>query len=128
MRTQSLTPLHSVTPLIAVLFAPVPAYVLWMNFKRYAHSPLLLLIPAVLALLAGYLERKRNPFVVALWLVAATYCVIVIDAIRLTVAGQLPWPMLLPVIAGACVWTVVIIGLPAWTCTALGRWLREWRA
>lgn len=102
----------------------VPSYVLWMNFKRYSGSPFVLLIPALLAILAGYVDRFRSPFQCATWLVAATYVVIVLDTVWSASKGDLNWGLVPFVLGGAAGWTVVVIGLPTFVCVLIGRLIR----
>jgi hypothetical protein len=118
-----------VTPWIAVFFAPVPAYVLWINFKSYTGSPFVLVIPVALAIAAGYFERVRGLWDTARWLMAATYCVIAIGSIIDSGKDHVDWWMLPLILVGALAWTAVAVGIPALLFVAVGRWLRmRWAA
>ena len=113
------------TPPIALLYAPVPAYVLWMSFMRYSGPHSILVIPALLAFAAGYLDRRRNPLQVAVWLAIAVYGVIFIDALWELPREGVGSMLLIPVIlAGAAAWTVMVIGVPTLICTILGHLVR----
>jgi hypothetical protein len=112
------------TPALALLYVPVPAYVLWIDFKRYSSSPAILLAPALVALIGGYVDRRRGPFHVALWFATATYAVIIVDTVVSAVRGDLHWATVPFVLGGAAAWVTVIIGLPTLLCTALGRYFR----
>lgn len=117
-----------VTPWIAVIFAPVPAYVLWVNFKRYTGSPFVFLIPVALAIAAGYFERVRGLWATARWLTVATYSVIAIDSVIDSGKDHVDWWMVPLILVGALAWTAVAVGVPALLFVAVGRWLRMRRA
>jgi hypothetical protein len=121
MRAQVVEQLRGVTPLLAIFYVPIPAYVLWINFYRYGGPLWVLLIPAALAFAAGLFDRKRNPMQVAAWLLAATYFVIVADTI-LELGKESPkdWLMAPVILVGAVIWTGIVIGLPTVFCTVLG--------
>ena len=125
MRTVVVRLFRGATPALAFLYVPVPAYVLWIDFKRYSSSPAILLAPAMVALIAGYVDRRRSPFHVALWLATATYAVIIIDTIVSVFMSDLHWDMVPFVLGGAAAWAGVIIGLPTLLCTVLGRYFRD---
>ena len=101
---------------------PIPTYVLWMNFERYNGPHSILIIPALFATAAGYLDKDRGPLRAALWLAAATYCVIFLDAVLEFKAED--WLLLPAVLAGAAVWSAIVIGVPTLLCTLLGAWIR----
>lgn len=109
---------------MAALFAPVPAYVLWVHFKDYAGSHAILLVPAALACLAGFLDRSRDPRGITVWMAGATYGAIVLDSLHAATTGDLEWLMLPPVILFAVLWVGLIVGVPAFICAGLGAWLR----
>jgi hypothetical protein len=92
-----------------------------MNFKRYSGSLFVLLIPALLAMLAGFIDRSRSPFHCAAWLVAATYVVIALETVWSASNGNLNWGLVPFVLGGAAAWTVVLIGLPTFLCVLIGR-------
>ena len=117
--------LSGTTPVIAVLFVPVPAYVLWLHFQNYSGPVAVLLLPAALAFLAGYTDRYRTPFQIATILASATYAVIVVDTF-LSIR-ELSWMALL-VIPYAALWVIVTMGLPAFACVLLGRGVHALRA
>lgn len=106
--------------MLAAFYVPVPAYVLWINFQRFSGPRSVLLIPVFISIGAGYLDRSRGPFRVALWLVVATYCVIAFDTIRECSTGGLTWLWAPVVLVGAAVWSGVVIGIPTLLCTLAG--------
>lgn len=124
MRTAVASLFRGATPALALLYVPVPAYVLWIDFKRYSSSPAILVAPALVAVIAGYVDRRRGPFHVALWFVTATYAVIIVDTVVCAIRGDLHWTMVPSVLGGAAVWVAVIMGLPTLLCTVLGRCFR----
>ena len=114
------------TPVLAFLFAPVPAYVLWMHFLNYSGSRLILLIPVGIAVLTGFVERRRNPMEAGIWLVGATYGVIAADTVAAALSSDLAWGIVPALLFNAATWTAVTIGLPTLLLTTAGFLLRLW--
>jgi len=112
---------------LAALYVPVPAYVLWIDFKRYSNSPAILLEPALVAVIAGYADQRRGPSHVALWLTAATYVVVIIDTALSAARGDLRWYEAPLVLGYAAFWMAAIVGIPTVFCAVLGRHIRRIR-
>ena len=114
---------QGVTPWIAVVFVPVPVYVLWMHFKNYTGSPFVLLIPAVMAVTAGYFDRSRGPWATARWLTVAACVAAAVESV-IDGINELNWLMVPFVLAGAVVWVALAVGFPTLVFVAIGRWIR----
>src|SRR5260370_26061629 len=91
------------TLFIAIVYAAIVAYVLWMHFKNYTGSPLALLVPAALALVAGFVDR-RSPVYSAALLCIAAFCIAIADIVREVWAGQLSLYEMPLAGAGAAIW------------------------
>ena len=91
-----------------LLCAGACTYVLWMNFLRYTGSLAILLIPAVLAIAAEYLDRNRSPVRVALWLFGAMYSLIAIDTVMAVCKAGLRWLQVPLALVSAAAWPLCL--------------------
>jgi hypothetical protein len=112
-------------PFMAIGYAPIVAYVLWMHFKNYNGSPLVLLVPAAFAVLTGFADRNRSPFNSAAFLCAAAFCIAIVDIVREVWVGELKiWEAPLAG-AAAALWFASAIFVPTLLLVAVGRRARN---
>ena len=125
MRRTDLRPFFGWTILLAVVYAPIVAYSLWIHFKHYAGPEWLLIVPVFGAVLSGFADRKLSVFRCAILLSATAYAIAVVDSLRETIAGSAKWYEVPMTMAFAGLWFATAILLPTVILVFSGRWLRS---
>ncbi len=81
------------TPVLALGFAPIVAWVLSLDFED-SNSPWLLMVPAGLAVLSGYLDNQRSVVALAVVLSTFAWCIDFAGVLWFASVGKLgflPW-------------------------------------
>ena len=123
MRRTDLRPFFGWTILLAVVYAPIVAYSLWIHFKNYAGPKWLLIVPVFAAILSGFADHKLSVFRCAILLSATAYAIAVVDSLGETIAGSAKWYEVPMTMAFAGLWFATAILLPTVILVFSGRTL-----
>ena len=77
------------TVFIAIGYASIVAYVLWIHFKNYNGTPWVLVVPAAFAVLTGFADRNRSIVNSAALICIAAFCIAIADIVREMWTGEL---------------------------------------
>jgi hypothetical protein len=121
MQRLDLRPFFGWTILLAVVYAPIVAYTLWMHFKNYAGPTWLLLLPVFAAVLSGFADRKLSVLRCAVLLSGTAYAIAVADALREVIAGAGKWYEVPMTVVFAAFWFATAILVPTVVLVMSGR-------
>jgi hypothetical protein len=120
MRRIDLQPFFGWTILLAVMYAPIVVYTLWIHFKDAGpHWPLI--FPAFAALLSGFADRKLSAFRCAALLSGTAYTLAVADATLEVLKGSAKWYEVPMTVMFAAVWFATAILIPTAILVLFGR-------
>lgn len=121
MRRIYLRPFVGWTILLAVVYAPIVAYSLWIHFKNYAGPKWLLTLPVFAAVFSGFADRKLSVFRSAILLSGTGYAIAVVDSMREVITGSAKWYEVPMTMAFAGLWFATAILFPTLILVVLGR-------
>jgi hypothetical protein len=121
----NIRPFIGVTLALAVVYAPVVAYVLWSHFLNYTGSDWILVLPVAASLIAGFLDHKLSAFRCAVTLACSAYAIAVADAVHEAILGRSPWYEVPMTAVFAAFWFSTAIFLATMVLVMAGRalWL-----
>jgi hypothetical protein len=125
LRRCNIRPFFGLTALLAVIYAPVVTYTLWLHFKNYGGPMWVLAFPVLAATLSGYADHKLSAFRGAVLLTSTAYFIAVGVSVVEFIAGTSPWYEVPMTVLFAALWFSTAIFVLTLVLVMFGRalWL-----